>query len=313
MYSMQESQVVYISPALVSLGSINPKETKEASAKFRLHNQTNQPLLITKTITSCTCTGLSAPDVAIPRGGVADLTMKIESVRLVGHQRVTAQVWTDNPSFPHFELVATGDFAAGDSISPFYITLPALTPGQVIHHEFDIGGLEVKSVSQKLLFDALKVTFETTEIEGNPVSKLVFDGTVSLTKGKQEAKFSTAFKGVAAAVDVHVYANVIGRVHASPPALNFGIIERNAEVVRDVRLADRRSQGITKVILERGSGSVSLQGVQVTSAVAKLKLKFTASKREEFVAEQARLSVTFADGSVDDVSLPVEARIIAAR
>src|SRR5690349_13530244 len=81
------SQAIYISPAVLSLGSVNPAETKEVSATFRLHNRTNRPLTITRALTSCMCTGLSVPDGAIPGGDLATLTMKIKTRGLRGHQR----------------------------------------------------------------------------------------------------------------------------------------------------------------------------------------------------------------------------------
>jgi Protein of unknown function (DUF1573) len=306
----EDVQAVYISPTVRSLGTVNPAVTEMVSATFRLNNRTDRPLTLTKTMTSCMCTRLRIPGLAIPSGGHADLIMEVKTRGIRGHQRVTSQIWTDNSEFPYFEIAANGDFTDGDSVSPFSVIMPPLTPRQSVHFEFDISGFSVETISSKLLFDTLKVDFESRKRDDISVSKLVFDGIAPDLKGAHSAKFAAVLSGVSRPVDVNVYLDVVDRVEAIPPIINFGLVGRSAEPVRELRVIDRRSIAIKSVVVEQGSQDVSIEQSQIVGAVAKLSLKFRASPNEKLYARELHLIVTLRDGVVEKLSLPLKARFI---
>ncbi|WP_145310400.1 DUF1573 domain-containing protein [Gimesia fumaroli] len=305
------SAAVYVSPSVELLGSVNPEEKSEVSVTFRLHNATAKPLMITNTLTSCVCTKLDVSSFMVPAGEYSDITMLIETKKLRGHHKISAQVWTDNLEFPYFDLAATGDFAAGDSISPFYVTLPPVTPGEKVYSEFDIPGLQIESVSVDSIFDSLNVTFENTTNDENVATKLIFDGIAPKQIESHTAKFNVSFKGIDSSTGVNVFLTVLNRLKASPSGVNFGLVNRSSEVEQSVQIVDRLSSEFKSVKLESAPDFISLADVGLVDSVAKVKLKFKASSPDEFFKDQLQLSVTLDDGTVESIHLPVQARIIS--
>jgi len=123
---------IYVSPAVQLLGTVNPSDNEEISARFHLHNTTSKPLRITKTMTSCGCTEIKVGRHSIPPGDTVEIVMRIRTKGLFGQQKISAQIWTDNSAYPYFDLSAAGDFTGHGTISPYDVTLPFVTPSELV-------------------------------------------------------------------------------------------------------------------------------------------------------------------------------------
>src|SRR5690606_2720504 len=113
--SRPQSAALYLSPALQLLGTVNPDQQEEVLASFRLHNGTRDTVRITNTLTSCSCTELKVGKYELAPKDSSELTMRVRTKGLRGHHKITAHLWTDNPEYPRFELVANGDFTPSAS------------------------------------------------------------------------------------------------------------------------------------------------------------------------------------------------------
>ncbi len=84
---------------------------------FQLHNKGGTPLIIQRVKPACGCTAVDEPKEAIPPGGSAPVTLKVDTTKFKGSIKKTAQVWSNTPSSPDV-LTLQGDVDTVYKIEP---------------------------------------------------------------------------------------------------------------------------------------------------------------------------------------------------
>lgn len=120
--------------------------------EFPVRNTGEKPLVIQDVKTNCRCLGTESPDDPIAPGGMGTIALKYSLKEGQGSFKYEALVKSNDPSLPLVKLTAAGNTDVGVQITPKYVDLGKIVPGQTktglvsVHFTGDIP-LEIGEVS----------------------------------------------------------------------------------------------------------------------------------------------------------------------
>jgi hypothetical protein len=105
---------------------------------FRVRNAGTGVMRVDHVKGTCACTVGTATGEAIPPGGEAWVTMRLETERLTGRTTKTATVYTNDPVTPALPVTLTGQILSDLVVRPTPLYLGRIPAGQVVRRELAV-------------------------------------------------------------------------------------------------------------------------------------------------------------------------------
>jgi len=105
---------------------------------FRIRNTGTGSMRIDHVKGTCACTVGTATGEAIPPGGEAWVTMRLETDRLAGRTTKTATVYTNDPAAPTLPVTLTGQVLTDLVVRPAPLYLGHVRAGAVVRRELTV-------------------------------------------------------------------------------------------------------------------------------------------------------------------------------
>lgn len=299
---------VYLIPQLQDIGPVDPEEQPEVIAAYRLHNDSGRAVTITETSTSCTCTEFDISHRVISSGEAADITMRVDVTGMRGRREISAQIFTDHVAFPHFEVVASVDVGTADDNATINLSLPTVTVGDAVHHEYEVPGVSLLNLSSHTMLETINVSLEIGE---NKRSRLVFDGHAPQKPGLYKALIVAKTDGFIEQSEIVAFIEVRNRFDVLPEGAAFGLVKQGQQADRVVRITGRRADVFRGVRLLNADSRLSLADTHLDQNVAVLTLRLNATPGDEFVDTKLQLAFEFVDGRTERLDLSANGRILS--
>lgn len=248
---------------------------------FVVNNSGKGTLQILRVVPSCGCTAAVAKSSTLGPGDSTTVDVEFDTRGFSGEKEKSIRIVTNDPDSPITVLNLKGQIGVDVNLEPQRLFFGEVNKNQTVERSFKISIRKespVKIASIKAYSPRIELQESGDDKNRNVIVRLKASSEVGEFRDRVVISL---FNDPRKAINLPVFAKVMGSLRMEPDVLSFGIVEGTKPLTREVRLLNRSKASIVVTSKKATHPALSLETVEIKAGqefLLKVKLDPTKMK-----------------------------------